>query len=136
MKVLLDAWGNPICLRRWAADAELSASNNMIANELNLEPFVSKVAINSGFRDPADPEGKLTANVWTGANIVANANPNPRALAASWFTVPLQQSGTPIADPFDGVNRGPYLMSGGRDKVYTTPDDLLSFRIAGVGRGN
>jgi len=141
MKVLVDAWGTPISFRRCAVDAEMAANNNMIANELNSEPFVSKTATMTGYRDPVDPEGKLTANVWTGAN----ALPGARAIAASWFTVPLNNE---IANPFDGFNRGPYLRSAGRDSAgkYTpgqltvfdapTPDDLLSFRIAGIGKGN
>lgn len=128
-RVLIDSWGHEICLRRRAVDAEMSFNNNMIANELNTEPFVSKQAMTSGFKDPADPEGKLTPNVWTGAN----ALPGVRVLAASWFRGPLNNA---IADPFDGFNRGPYVMSGGQDETYTTPDDLLSFRIAGIGRGN
>jgi len=110
----------------------MTANGNMIGNDLNVEPFVSKQAMTTGFKDPADPEGKLTANVWTGAN----ALPMARQVAASWFIVPLQQSNTVIADPFDGFNRGPFILSAGGDQNYTTPDDLMSYRIAGVGRGN
>jgi len=39
-------------------------------------------------------------------------------------------------DPFDGRNRGPYVMSAGQDKNYGTPDDLLSFRLQQAGKGN
>ena len=39
MRVLVDAWDRPICLRRWATDNELNAMNN----EINQPPFVRRI---------------------------------------------------------------------------------------------
>jgi len=128
-KVLVDSWDKPIYFRRWAVDVEMAAVNNMLADELNSEPFVSKSAVQTGFRDPADPGGKLPVKVWSGTNEL----PGARAIAKSWFIVPL---GGAIADPFDGFNRGPFVASSGKDKNPSTADDLFSFRLQGTGRGN
>jgi len=113
--VLVDAWGTPICLRRWATDVEPAA-----VLELNQSPFVTQAMINSGNRNYADQDGKLR-QAW--------AN---KAIAQSWFVTPLPQ----VADPFDGNNRGPFLLSAGQDKLYVTPDDLFSFRLQQAGKGN
>jgi prepilin-type N-terminal cleavage/methylation domain-containing protein len=115
MPVLVDAWGTPICLRRWATDAEPAA-----VAELNQSPFVTQAMINSGNRNYADQDGKLR-QLWAG-----------KPIAMSWFITPLPQ----VADPFDGNNRGPFLLSAGQDKTYVTPDDLFSFRLQQAGKGN
>ena len=79
-------------------------------------------------------------------------DPAYRTTAVQWFTVPLTNPladpltsfGT-IADPFDGRNRGPYVVSAGRNGKlipgdrYTNfmdPDDLYSFRLQREGKGN
>jgi prepilin-type N-terminal cleavage/methylation domain-containing protein len=115
MPVLVDAWGSPICLRRWATDAEPAA-----VAELNQAPFVTQAMINSGNRNYADQDGKLR-QAWAG-----------KPVAMSWFVTPLPQ----VADPFDGNNRGPFVLSAGQDKTYVTPDDLFSFRLQQAGKGN
>jgi len=113
--VLVDAWGTPLCFRRWATDAEPDARD-----ELNTTPFVTQQQLAAGNCDPADREGKLR-QAWIG-----------KPIALTWFVQPLPQ----VADPFDGRNRGPFVMSAGQDKNYATPDDLFSFRLQQAGKGN
>jgi prepilin-type N-terminal cleavage/methylation domain-containing protein len=121
MRVLVDAWGNPMCLRRWATDAELKLLLlDPINNELNLPPFVTPAQVISGNCDPQDPDGRLRFNTWAG-----------KAQAQAWFTSVLANT-----DPFDGRNRGPYIVSAGKDAQYTTDDDLYSFRLQSAGKGN
>jgi len=122
MNVLVDAWGNPLCLRRWVTDAETAAGN-----ELNQEPNVTKKEMASGYKDRDDPEGLLSAAKWGN-----NGLPGCRAGAAAWFTGPLPT----VSDPFAGLNRGPFALSAGKDKTYVTEDDIYSFRIQNLGKGN
>jgi len=132
--VLMDAWGYPICLRRWATDQETLARN-----ELNQEPNVSKQAIISGFKNPIDPEGRLTAGKWN--NGITNPY-NTRQVAMTWFTKPLPAVAAPFDDPTlaaganGNLNRGPFVLSAGKDKTYVTEDDIYSFRIQNLGKGN
>jgi hypothetical protein len=125
MRVLADAWGNPMCLRRWATDGEMALRANELANELNLPPYVTPAQVISGNFDPQDPDGRLKATIWT---VPVNRNG-----AILWFTVPLNNT---IADPFNGLNRGPYIVSAGKDAILASDDDLYSFRLQGDGKGN
>jgi prepilin-type N-terminal cleavage/methylation domain-containing protein len=120
MKVFVDAWDNPIVFRRTVGDTE-----QPVRDELNNAPYVPANAP-LGKRDPLDPNGRLTA---PGANNWVPAN---RALALQALMNVFQ------ADPFDGSNRGPYIMSAGRDGVYSngSEDDQFSFRIQQYGKGN
>ena len=128
MRVILDEYGTPICLRRWATDGEL---NSLPADELNQQPFVSPSQIASGNKDPDDPEGRFR-------------NPAPRQWDASYktqaellFTSVLPTVADPLPDfPVVSRNRGPYVVSAGKDKLFVTEDDLFSFRIQGSGKGN
>lgn len=122
IKVLIDEWGTPICMRRWVLDDQPD-----ILTELNDQPFVTAEQITNDRRDPDDPERKLKS--W---GMAGNGNPQYKADATLWFTEPLLPK--PV-DPFNAMNRGPYLVSAGKDKVFGTADDMYSFRIQGAGRG-
>src|SRR5262245_10196158 len=125
-RVMVDAWDRPICLRRWATDVETDA-----INELNQPPFVSTTALATGNKDPQDPEGRLrlTAGATWG---FPPAGPNYRPMVLQWFTIPLPT----VVDPFDGLNRGPYVVSSGKNGNFMDPDDLYSFRLQREGKGN
>lgn len=123
VRVLMDEYGTPICLRRWATDGEM---NMLPADELNQAPFVSPTQMSSGNKDLDDPEGRFRNGAprpW---------NPPYKNQAKQYFTSVL----TTVQDPFDGRNRGPYVVSAARDKLFVTDDDLFSFRIQGSGKGN
>jgi len=114
LKVYVDAWGRPISFRRAAAETQLD-----VVTELNLAPFVTPAMMASLNMDPQDPEGRLKLNNWPG-----------KATALGYFAT------APLANPFDGLNRGPYIYSGGRDKQFGNDDDLYSFRLQATGKGN
>jgi len=101
-----------------------------IAAELSQPPFAP-----AKYPDLQDPEGRLgplpaMANNWL---------PGGRAAALDLFiskvpnTRPLFNQAT---NPFDGLNRGPYVFSAGKDGQYGTADDLYGFRLQQSGRGN
>jgi hypothetical protein len=126
-RVMVDSWGNPICLRRWATDVETDA-----INELNQPPFVSANAVVTGNRDPQDPEGRLRITAGATWGFPPNG-PNYRPMVLQWFISPLAPT---VADPFDGLNRGPYVVSSGKNGNFMDPDDLYSFRLQREGKGN
>lgn len=108
--IFVDAWGRPIVFRRAAEDDELD-----IIAELSSPPHAPA----TGFKDPQDPEGRLYQQNWLG-----------RAEAVKYFAT------APLTNPFDGTNRGPYILSAGRDGQFKTPDDICGFRIQQSQRGN
>jgi prepilin-type N-terminal cleavage/methylation domain-containing protein len=136
VKVFMDSWGEkPMCLRRWATDGEPDA-----LTDLNTLPQVTQAMMTSNLRDSEDPDGRLVPENWDATGAAAN-----RAIAETWFTQPLPTvvhpfgsftDGTFPYGPFKQPNRGPYVMSAGKDRKYATPDDLLSFRLSSTGRGN
>jgi prepilin-type N-terminal cleavage/methylation domain-containing protein len=133
-RVMVDSWGNPICLRRWATDVETDA-----INELNQPPFISPTALATGNRDPQDPEGRLRLAAGATWGFPPNG-PNYRPMVLLWFTTPLPM----VAEPFDcppamgngNLNRGPYVVSSGKNGNFMDPDDLYSFRLQREGKGN
>lgn len=130
-KVFVDGFGSPISFRRWA-DAVDDPSNLGIVAELSQSPYA---ATGKGL-DHQDPERKLApplpqdTNPWLPAlRLVAldafvSKAPNTRPM----FNINI--------NPLDGLNRGPYVFSAGRDKVYNTDDNLYGFRLQQQGRGN
>jgi len=123
VRVLMDEYGTPFCLRRWATDNEM---NMLPADELNQPPFVTEKQKLSGNRDLADPEGRFRNGAprpW---------NPPYKNQVRQLFTTILPT----VADPLDGRNRGPYVVSAAKDKQFVTQDDLFSFRIQSSGKGN
>jgi prepilin-type N-terminal cleavage/methylation domain-containing protein len=113
MSFYVDAWGHPIVFRRAAEDDEIN-----IINELSNPPFAPA---SGQYKDPQDPEGFLTLSRgnWPGyAEGVRN------------FTY------TPLLSPFDGTNRGPYVLSAGQDGQFKTSDDVCGFRVQQSNKGN
>lgn len=113
MRVFVDEYGNPIVFRRWLSDAEVGNTGD----ELNQAPYATATGT---IRDPDDPLGTLVANWPQAANVRA------------WFVTPL---GT-VTNPFDGRNRGPTIVSAGKDGTLVTEDDLYSHRIQQSNKGN
>lgn len=130
-KVFVDGFGSPISFRRWA-DMVDDPNNLGIVAELSQSPYA---ATGKGL-DHQDPERKLAPplpqdpNPWVPAlrlpalGLFISSTANTRPL----FNVNI--------NPMDGLNRGPYVFSAGRDKVYSSQDDLLGFRLQQQGRGN
>ena len=127
LRVCIDSWSWPIAFRRAAPD---NAADVLV--ELNQPPFVSPTQISSGNMDPDDPEGQLRPKP---ASPSTDWVPQFRAAARLFFAT------APLADPFgEGqlvfLNRGPFVYSAGRDRVYLSENDLYSFRLQSTGRGN
>ncbi len=123
-RVFVDEYGTPIGHRRWLTDNEMALTND----ETNNSPFANGQSA-FDLRDPDDPTGRLHQSNWP----VANAN-----IARTWFTQPLLNT---VNDPFDGRNRGPTIVSAGKNKLFMATsggldDDLFSFRIQQSGKGN
>jgi prepilin-type N-terminal cleavage/methylation domain-containing protein len=115
-RVLMDEWSEPIGFRRWAFDAEM----NFISNELNSSPLVAPTALANYDHD--DPDGMLKPTpAWAGY-----------ASVKQLFTSILPN----VAEPLDGRNRGPFVVSKGRDKQVANDDDLYSFRLQQFRKGN
>ena len=123
-KVFADAWGKPISFRRWA-DAN---DNQDIVAELSQPPLAP-----ARYPDVQDPEGRLgplQANNWF------QASPRSTALGLFISNRPNRPVFNQTINPFDGMNRGPYVFSAGKDGVYGSADDLYGFRLQQSGRGN
>src|SRR5262245_32968748 len=130
-KVCVDHYGTPIAFRRWAdlADDPSFPPAGVVA-ELSLPPFRGTGAS----ADPQDPDGRLGPNNWW-----TDANGPSRTIALNLFVSP-NPAVSPRFDlnsnPLDGFNRGPYVFSAGRDKLYGNENDLFGFRLQGTGKGN
>jgi prepilin-type N-terminal cleavage/methylation domain-containing protein len=139
LKVFADEWSNHIGFRRWADDDMTDVVGTRdVPGELNLPPFVAAPAPplpGISKNDPQDPEGRLQLAAqppW---------NPNLRQQALTLLATPKLQN------PFDGLNRGPFVFSAGKNGLFrinndpaqpfeTNLDNLYSYRIAGSGKGN
>jgi prepilin-type N-terminal cleavage/methylation domain-containing protein len=123
LRVFADSWNHHIAFRR-AADDDMQD----VLAELNLPPFVG-----NGNPDPQDPAGRLRIPNWPFRNQLKSylASPNP-------------QSRPYIIDPFDGLNRGPFAFSAGKNGLFTDStgameqnlDNLYSYRVQQSGKGN
>ncbi len=125
-RVFVDEWSNPICFRRWATDAELTSATAPLLTELNSPPFVASATTLN--KDPDDPDGRLKAN--------SSWKPQAQQIVRQWFTIPLNNV---VADPFDGNNRGPFILSAGKDAQISPPNDadnLYGFRLQQFRKGN
>ena len=135
-RVFADEWGNPIGFRRWADDDMTD-----VFAELNQPPHVpiqSPIAPGGLLKtDPQDPEGRLQMpqQFW----FTPQNGPNYRIQALALLVTPKLQN------PFDGRNRGPFIMSAGKNGLYYIPpngpfetdrDNLYSYRLARAGTGN
>lgn len=117
VRVLVDRWSNPISFRRWALDTD------PVLGELNQPPFVDPKAPANKY-DPQDPDAKLQGN-WQNKDAWINE-----------FAKYFPQGSLTYPAPFDGMNRGPFVFSFGKDGNPMTADDLFSFRLQSTGRGN
>jgi hypothetical protein len=127
VKVFMDFYGSPIAFRRWL-DAIDDPANLGLAAELSQPPFAPK----GSAPDLQDPEGKLgpaQAAVW---------GPNRNLILSGLFisAVNARPQWNQNINPFDGLNRGPFVYSAGKDKVYGNENDLHSFRLQSTGQGN
>jgi prepilin-type N-terminal cleavage/methylation domain-containing protein len=128
-KVCVDHYGSPIAFRRWA-DLVDDPSGMGVISELSQPPFRGTGAS----PDPQDPDGRLGFNNWYTDN-----NGPYRNIALNLFICPnpaVRPTFNQNANPLDGFNRGPYVFSAGRDKVYGNENDLFGFRLQGSGKGN
>jgi len=110
MPFYIDAWGHPIVFRRAAEDDEMD-----VITELSNPPYGPA----GQFKNPQDPEGRLNDKKWIGYD-----------KAKQYF------ADAPLSDPFDNTNRGPYILSAGRDGQFKTADDICGFRVQQTGKGN
>ena len=133
LRVFTDEWGTHIGFRRWADDDMLD-----VLAELNQPPFANPGPPGPPGTllktDPQDPEGRLQLpqQYWS-----PPASGTYRAQALALLATPKMQN------PFDGRNRGPFIVSAGKNKLFYENgqferdlDNLYSYRIAGSGRGN
>ncbi|HEX3147993.1 MAG TPA: prepilin-type N-terminal cleavage/methylation domain-containing protein [Gemmataceae bacterium] len=134
LPVFIDEWGMPIGFRR-EADDDIA----YVLDELNQPPFVNatQAAAYSAYKagsptfpknDPMDREGRLQIQGWP-----------LYTPAFNYFVQPNASKRPFIKNPFDGVNRGPYVFSAGGDKQYYPPneqDNIYSYRIQQTNRGN
>jgi len=128
-KVFVDHYGSPISFRRWADLVDDPSGMGVVA-ELSQPPFRATGAN----PDPQDPDGRLGPNNWW-----TDPNQRPfRTIALSMFISPnpVRPTFNQNANPLDGFNRGPYVFSAGRDKVYGNENDLFGFRLQSSGKGN
>jgi type II secretory pathway pseudopilin PulG len=131
LRVFVDEWGTPISFRRLADDDMTD-----VLSELNQPPYVTAAQVQSGHMDPQDPDGRLMIQTWPNRALLmtflASKTPNDRPL---------------LQTPFDGLNRGPFVFSAGRDMQFYVPnsnpivmetnlDNLYSYRLAQSGKGN
>jgi type II secretory pathway pseudopilin PulG len=139
LKVFVDEWGTQIAFRR-QADDDMTDVIGVLGDptrpgDLNQQPFVSAAQMQKGNLDPQDPDGRLKMtwpNYTAAKNILAQPDPTKRPY---------------IAEPFDGRNRGPFVISAGKNGLFYRPntnppvwetdlDNLYSYRLAQTRRGN
>lgn len=120
LRVFRDEWNRPIGFRRWADDDQVD-----VLTEMNQPPFAPA---NTANMDPQDPEGRLKIQGWTYRDtaksfLASNPPPGKRPI---------------LKDPFDGLNRGPFAFSAGKDGTFFNfmDDNLYSYRQQQSGRGN
>jgi prepilin-type N-terminal cleavage/methylation domain-containing protein len=138
LKVFSDEWGNHMAFRR-VADDDMTD----VLTDLNQPPFVAALpSPNPPTKaDPQDPEGRLSlpANQWITTN-----GQNGKVLATSFLAGTDPSTRPYLVDPFKGWNRGPFVVSSGKNGVFYQPngawevdlDNLYSYRVGSSGRGN
>jgi len=138
LKVFADEWGNHMAFRR-VADDDMTD----VLAELNQPPFVaaSPSPLPPTKADPQDPEGRLSldASQW-----ITTGGQNGKVLALTFLAQPDPTARPYIADPFKGWNRGPFVISSGKNGLFyqsngaweTDLDNLYSYRVGSSGRGN
>jgi len=138
LKVFSDEWGNHMAFRR-VADDDMTD----VLTDLNQPPFVAAPPSPTPptKADPQDPEGRLSlpANQWGTA-----FGQNGKVLALSFLAQPDPTIRPYIKDPFLGVNRGPFVISAGKNGLFYQQngawevdlDNLYSYRVGSTGRGN
>jgi len=136
VKVFVDAFDHPITFRRWA-DA-LDDPNTTAANYSTIDSVVGELSrpplAPAKYPDPQDPDGRLgplPTNTWP---------PQTRAAAIDALFISKVPNVRPVfnatQNPLDGLNRGPFVFSAGKDGVYLSFDDLYGFRLQQFGKGN